>query len=1629
VAVLPNGSENFTINGSNFQPGVQVYIGTTAAAAVVYVSSTQLVVTVPVMSPGTYALYVTNTDGGTAIRLLAVTVSTAPVWATDSVLPLQTASIYIQLSAVSDSSVVYSLASGSSLPTGLTLNSFGVLSGNVTIASILTTYNFTVIATDSEFQTNSRSFSVSISTSDSNFSSVVLLLKTTGATIFNTNFADSSTANSGVGFPITRNGTPSRTTSTPYYPLEGYWSLNTGGTASTNAAFTFSGQFSVEYWVYWTTKPVAISYIAGSALAGGIFVAYGYSGDNFEINQYGSGAICAFGFDSVFQLNRWHHFAYTRNSSSIHTMWVDGIARANSGANGSSWTNNGLFWGVGNATGFTSNIRVINGGCPYTATFTPPAVPFTKTDFPNTVFLSAQSNRIVDNSVNNIAISSTATVQTRSPFTVPATYSTATYAGSALFNGSTDYLSVANNAAFQILGNFTIEMWIFPTVLSGTRGLFGHRPSENYGPIVLEFTGAALNFYVSTSGTSWAVGLTSPALTANVWTHIALVRNGTTVSYYINGVAGGATGTATGALMTPVSPLYLGVSSGFPQGAGYFSGNISNFRFVNGAAIYPAAFTAPTLPVPNTPNTTLLLNFSESTYVTVTDGANNTTFLDSSPNFFPITRNGSTTQGSITPYWPNGQWSNYLNNNSAYLTFPLITLGSIFTIEGWFYTTAINSGGGSNVIVSNRAQDGGTKWLGYFSDKLRFSYGGTNADFATTINANTWYHFAFVITSSTVTCYLNGAQIGTTQAAPTSLTLDTISGYGTGGMTGYLSNFRIVNGVAVYLANFTPATTPLTAIANTVLLTCQSNRFKDNSSNAFAITVNGTPQAQTFRPFALTVTYSPAVHGGSGYFNGSTDYLSLASNAEFNIFGGDMTIDGWLYPTALTGRSEHFLAFIVNDANRVSLYFSGTSFIFWTSTSGGGNGPKITSASFPTNTWTHVALVKSGATFTLYVNGISAGTSSTTVYPTSAMSLNVGTYNGVTSTDAFTGYMSNVRIVKGTAIYTAAFAPPTAPISNTGITSLLLNFDNAGIYDAAAQNDIVTVGDSQSSITQFKWSPTSIKFDGTGDFLTMLANPGASTTITSGNFTIEFWLNPSTVAPVTQALVGTRYNDSANNINWGVYLAYNQLGFFSYSSAQTLIGSITHQTTLSINTWYYCALVRSGSTFTLYVNGVAGTSTLTSSATMGQFDITLYVGRFGSVTAMGIFTGYIQDLRITRGLARTVTTVPILPFQTLGTVPVTVSDPPIIGTATVLSGTSVSVTFTAPSYNGNSAITSYTAVSTPSSISGTVTQSGSGSITVTGLAPSTAYTFKVYATNSIGGSGLSGASNLVTPGGSTTTSTTPAPATVEYLVVAGGGPGGAQVGGGGGAGGLLTSTASVTIGTGYTVTVGAGGSGATINGIGVITFIGANGSNSVFGTFTATGGGKGGNNAADQTNGGSGGGAGEGASTTTGTAGQGNAGGAAYDLGSPYGSGGGGGAGAAGSNGKGAGDGAGGNGSSSSITGTATIYAGGGGGGTFNAAGGLGGSGGGGNSGQSIGSPNGSIGTTNLGGGGGGGSVYQGPTTYGNGGTGGSGVVIIAYPNTSPALQSISAGLVYDQPTRTGYRVYRFTSGTGTITW
>ncbi len=183
--------------------------------------------------------------------------------------------------------------------------------------------------------------------------------------------------------------------------------------------------------------------------------------------------------------------------------------------------------------------------------------------------------------------------------------------GSILFNGTSQFLNVpANNAFLFDAGNFTIEAWIRPTSLGALRGIANtwqlggawnwNVTSGRY--LNFAFTNAASGIStVSFTGTTRQV-------TANSWNHVAVVRNGNTITLYVNGVADATTFNATGMTMYyydgSAKPLKIGVGS---DTTGYFPGQITNFRIVKGTAVYTANFTPSTSPVTAVSGTSILV--------------------------------------------------------------------------------------------------------------------------------------------------------------------------------------------------------------------------------------------------------------------------------------------------------------------------------------------------------------------------------------------------------------------------------------------------------------------------------------------------------------------------------------------------------------------------------------------------------------------------------------------------------------------------------------------------------------------------------------------------------------------------------------------------------------------------------------------------------------------------------------------------------------------------------------------------------------------------------------------------------------------------------------------------------------
>jgi hypothetical protein len=624
-----------------------------------------------------------------------------------------------------------------------------------------------------------------------------------------------------------------------------------------------------------------------------------------------------------------------------------------------------------------------------------------------------------------------------------------------------------------------------------------------------------------------------------------------------------------------------------------------------------------------------------------TNGAQNNTFIDSSSNAFSITRNGNTTQGSFGPFGSN--WSNYfdgtgdyLNNSSAGTNFGT---GS-FTVECWFF----RSGAGPNptvaeIIVDFRTTD---TTSGNFAIVTRSNgqvavYGLPSGTAFTEVGAyqSGWNHVAVGANGTNFSVWINGTRVYNASGNSYNYTQSglyigaataAVGGYN---FNGYISNFRAVKGTDVYgITNttITVPTAPLTAITNTVVLTCQSNRFVDNSASPLTITVNGDTSVQRFNPFGTSTAYDSSVIGGSAYLDGAGDYLSLASNSAFTVGTGNVTIEAWIYAFS-SGSYQGIISGRLQDAGTdypgLGLVINAgvISFTIFTNTS-----RLDDTVATPLNQWLHVVGVRSGTSAALFVNGVRKASSTNSENSTSS-AMNLGRFFPADDGYYFDGYISNARIVKGTAVYDPTLTTltvPTAPLTAVSGTSLLTSMTNGAIFDNAMIKNFETVGNAQISTSVKKYGTGSLYFDGTGDYLyeTLVTSSRLS-----GDFTLEAWVYSTT---------------SGSNkpiINIGDYNGSTGLLFYKNSSDELALytGNSVIMTggNISANTWIHVAAVRSGTgsgNVKLYLNG---TSVGTPATNTSIFSGRLQVGAdYYNSTVSNYFTGYMDDLRITNGYAR-----------------------------------------------------------------------------------------------------------------------------------------------------------------------------------------------------------------------------------------------------------------------------------------------------------------------------------------------------------------------------------------------------------
>lgn len=463
-----------------------------------------------------------------------------------------------------------------------------------------------------------------------------------------------------------------------------------------------------------------------------------------------------------------------------------------------------------------------------------------------------------------------------------------------------------------------------------------------------------------------------------------------------------------------------------------------------------------------------------------------------------------------------------------------------------------------------------------------------------------------------------------------------------------LNNVQITGGLTFIPEILTPSGDPYWAnvsllMNNTTTNNQTNNSFIDSSTNNYSITRAGTPTQGSFTPYTIApnTSYSTSVNGGSGYFDGSGDLLSITNASNIAVGTSPFTLEGWCYFTNVNTPSGGFgscASFTdATGARGVSLFLTGSgSWRFRVGRSVAGQFEDFFgTTTLVANRWYHFKIVRTstGTNDTrVFLNGVQEAIGTSTI-SINMQQFSVGRYlpNDSATTDLLQGYVSDIRLTNNAQPSTV----PTSPLTAVSGTQVLFNFTNGGIFDGTAKNNLTTLGDAKVSTAQAKFGTTSVAFDGTGDYLfrpsSDLFGFGLS------DFTIECWVRTT----VKNTVIFD--NRAASNIIPGVFFIQATTGRIGYFD--NTVGSLSGSTTDVANgQWNFLAWSRSGGTFRMFVNGLQEYS----GSVTGNFGSTrpCYIGASNALSSF--FDGHMQDLRITKGVARYTAnfTPPTQPFPT-----------------------------------------------------------------------------------------------------------------------------------------------------------------------------------------------------------------------------------------------------------------------------------------------------------------------------------------------------------------------------------------------
>ena len=737
------------------------------------------------------------------------------------------------------------------------------------------------------------------------------------------------------------------------------------------------------------------------------------------------------------------------------------------------------------------------------------------------------------------------------------------------------------------------------------------------------------------------------------WYNIALINNTPTISGVSSSYALAIDGTATTVTITATDPEGLPITYSIASDT---SGNTATVTQGTGSntnifTITPSTNTAHagtfslTFRASDGVNLatavssfTLQFSVQNSRYTTAlitSVGANNavnTTFDDKSTSNHTITANGEAHQTTFSPY-RHGGYSTYFDGSGDNLTTASAILSSsgAFTVQCWVYLDDT-----SNAAIWAQGTSGNSQRASLSIEAGNwYAQIGSAVVNTTAAVANAWKFLEFQYDGSQIELFVDGTSVGTasntTNAQNTGLFIGKLwaANYD---LQGYVTDFRVINGTPA--GSSTVPTGRFTAVTNTSLLACHLPYIVDGSTNGHTITVNGNTSIEPFAPYDAQ-EYSAASHGGSIRLDGAGDTLTVPSTSTVAFGAGTFTVEAWVYIVSAGGAGgdrgifqtggSHFPTSASNSvaltvgANKWSIYANNTS--------------TQSAATYNLeNKWYHVAVVRSASTTKLYVNGVEAiSVSDSTNY--TGTYLGIGAVYGAANAQCFNGSISDFRVVKGTAVYTSAFTPPTAPLTAITNTSLLLNGTDAGIIDKAQAATAVSLSNGvKSSTTQTKYLTSSIDFTSS---LAYLQPKEHLHEMFAGDYTIEAWIWSSAIN-----------NDGTNNMAIIDYRPFNTNGqYFSlWAKADYKLGlyinsayRIQSNTLLTNSTWHHIAISRQSGATRMFIDGTLQTQNWTDSTNYSGFSVGRpLIGNSSYHVTNGNFdfNGYMSDIRFTKGLAR-----------------------------------------------------------------------------------------------------------------------------------------------------------------------------------------------------------------------------------------------------------------------------------------------------------------------------------------------------------------------------------------------------------